>query len=134
LFSIPHGRATKIVGVVAACELAGAAWLSACAVRADWQTPQELPPRFRNHCAIENFSWRPACRSTGRRALSLGDQQRCRESLIQAIINPSDQIAASDIPNKQKQVVGDLIEMTVSQAVFRERAAVNVVRFSTDEF
>ncbi|MGB7042814.1 MAG: hypothetical protein WBD83_24960 [Xanthobacteraceae bacterium] len=31
------------------------------AIRADWQVPQSLPPRFRNHCAYENFTWRPYC-------------------------------------------------------------------------
>ncbi len=31
------------------------------AIRADWQVPQSLPPQFRNHCAYENFTWRPYC-------------------------------------------------------------------------
>ncbi len=31
------------------------------AIRADWQTPRSLPPRFRNHCTYENFTWRPYC-------------------------------------------------------------------------
>lgn len=30
-------------------------------IRADWQEPLQLPPRFRNHCAIENFTGRPYC-------------------------------------------------------------------------
>jgi hypothetical protein len=30
-------------------------------VRVDWQTPEQLPPRFRNHCALENFTSRPYC-------------------------------------------------------------------------
>jgi len=30
-------------------------------VRADWQEPQSLPRRFRNHCAIDTFSRRPYC-------------------------------------------------------------------------
>jgi hypothetical protein len=30
-------------------------------VRADWQGPLALPPRFRNHCAIDNASGRPYC-------------------------------------------------------------------------
>jgi hypothetical protein len=31
------------------------------AIRTDWQAPQSLPPRFRNHCTYENFTWRPYC-------------------------------------------------------------------------
>ncbi|MGA2894931.1 MAG: hypothetical protein ABSE22_18855 [Xanthobacteraceae bacterium] len=31
------------------------------AVRVDWQDPQQLPPRFRNHCSFENFTGRPYC-------------------------------------------------------------------------
>src|ERR1700734_1643604 len=27
----------------------------------DWQLPDFLPPRFRNHCAVENFTGRPYC-------------------------------------------------------------------------
>ena len=30
-------------------------------VRVDWQEPVQLPPRFRNHCAVERFSGRPYC-------------------------------------------------------------------------
>jgi hypothetical protein len=30
-------------------------------VRVDWQTPEQLPPRFRNHCTAENFTGRPYC-------------------------------------------------------------------------
>jgi hypothetical protein len=30
-------------------------------VRADWQEPAQLPPRFRNHCRAENFTGRPYC-------------------------------------------------------------------------
>jgi hypothetical protein len=30
-------------------------------VRVDWQEPQFLPRRFRNHCSIENFTGRPFC-------------------------------------------------------------------------
>ena len=30
-------------------------------IRVDWQTPEQLPPRFRNHCALENFTSRPYC-------------------------------------------------------------------------
>jgi hypothetical protein len=31
------------------------------AIRADWQAPRSLPPRGRNHCSYENFTWRPYC-------------------------------------------------------------------------
>jgi hypothetical protein len=27
----------------------------------DWQTPEQLPPVFRNHCTFENFTNRPYC-------------------------------------------------------------------------
>ena len=27
----------------------------------DWQGPEQLPPRFRNHCTFENFTSRPYC-------------------------------------------------------------------------
>jgi len=30
-------------------------------VRVDWQEPQSLPPRFRNHCATDVVSGRPYC-------------------------------------------------------------------------
>jgi hypothetical protein len=30
-------------------------------VRADFQPPPTLPPRFRNHCAIDSASGRPYC-------------------------------------------------------------------------
>ena len=30
-------------------------------VRVDWQYPQDLPPRYRNHCTVENFTARPYC-------------------------------------------------------------------------
>jgi hypothetical protein len=30
-------------------------------IRADWQFPQQLPPRFRNHCRYEYFTARPYC-------------------------------------------------------------------------
>lgn len=30
-------------------------------VPVDWQEPLQLPPRFRNHCAIEKFTGRPYC-------------------------------------------------------------------------
>jgi hypothetical protein len=30
-------------------------------IQVDWQGPLSLPPRFRNHCAIDTFSGRPYC-------------------------------------------------------------------------
>jgi len=30
-------------------------------VRIDWQVPEQLPPPFRNHCMVENFTARPYC-------------------------------------------------------------------------
>jgi hypothetical protein len=30
-------------------------------IQVDWQVPQSLPPRFRNHCAFDPFSGRPYC-------------------------------------------------------------------------
>jgi len=30
-------------------------------MRADWQYPQQLPARFRNHCRYEYFTARPYC-------------------------------------------------------------------------
>ena len=30
-------------------------------VQADWQEPQSLPRRFRNHCTFDSFSGRPYC-------------------------------------------------------------------------
>ena len=30
-------------------------------LRVDWQDPEQLPPRFRNHCRLENFTGRPYC-------------------------------------------------------------------------
>jgi hypothetical protein len=33
----------------------------AVVMRVDWQVPSQLPKRFRNHCAAENFTGRPYC-------------------------------------------------------------------------
>lgn len=33
----------------------------AAALPGDWQTPEQLPPQFRNHCTFENFTHRPYC-------------------------------------------------------------------------
>ena len=30
-------------------------------IRVDWQTPDQLPPKFRNHCTAENFTGRLYC-------------------------------------------------------------------------
>jgi hypothetical protein len=30
-------------------------------IRVDWQAPDQLPPKFRNHCTAENFTGRPYC-------------------------------------------------------------------------
>jgi hypothetical protein len=30
-------------------------------ISVDWQTPEQLPPKFRNHCTAENFTDRPYC-------------------------------------------------------------------------
>jgi len=30
-------------------------------VHIDWQVPEQLPPPFRNHCTVENFTARPYC-------------------------------------------------------------------------
>ena len=30
-------------------------------IRVDWQVPEYLPSRFRNHCTYENFTGRPYC-------------------------------------------------------------------------
>jgi hypothetical protein len=34
---------------------------AAALVQVDWQDPQSLPPRFRNHCAYDTFSGRSYC-------------------------------------------------------------------------
>lgn len=57
------------LSVLAACTAAGAAAVPAPlaapprgpVVRVDWQEPQLLPRRFRNHCNFENFTGRPYC-------------------------------------------------------------------------
>jgi hypothetical protein len=45
----------------AAGEFAGPPPARGLVIRADWQEPQVLPPRFRNHCATDTFSSRPYC-------------------------------------------------------------------------
>jgi hypothetical protein len=51
LAAVPVCRAAPIVTPSAAVAL----------LRVDWQEPQSLPRRFRNHCAHEQFSHRPYC-------------------------------------------------------------------------
>lgn len=54
--------------------IAGVAWAAICPagqtaelpgvvplIQVDWQVPQSLPRRFRNHCANDPFSGRPYC-------------------------------------------------------------------------
>ena len=52
-----------LVGAVAATagEFAGPTPASDLVVRIDWQVPEQLPPPFRNHCTVENFTARPYC-------------------------------------------------------------------------
>jgi hypothetical protein len=55
-----------VVGFVASASAcpAGAANLApadGAVLRVDWQGPEQLPPRFRNHCTFENFTSRPYC-------------------------------------------------------------------------
>jgi hypothetical protein len=51
------------IAVTAPCAAAPAASLQSDApvVHADFQPPLTLPPRFRNHCAIDSASGRPYC-------------------------------------------------------------------------
>jgi len=41
--------------------LAAAPVVQAPLIQMDWQGPLNLPPRFRNHCAIDSFSGRAYC-------------------------------------------------------------------------
>jgi len=51
--------------LVAVATAAGAAPIASLAgppvVYVDWQDPQTLPPRLRNHCGFERFTGRPYC-------------------------------------------------------------------------
>ncbi len=47
--------------------------------------------------------------------------------LVQPVIDPADQVAVSNVPNKQVQAVGNLVEVAVSQPMSRQRASGNVV-------
>jgi hypothetical protein len=56
--------ALLISGISAPACAAGASDISpgsGLLIRVDWQDPQLLPPRFRNHCTYENFTGRPYC-------------------------------------------------------------------------
>jgi hypothetical protein len=58
--------AFALIGAVIAASLCAAApatgpLSSSPVIHADWQGPLALPPRFRNHCAIDWFSSRPYC-------------------------------------------------------------------------
>jgi hypothetical protein len=46
------------VGTAAAFEIRRA---PGAAILVDWQYPESLPPRFRNHCSTEYFTGRPYC-------------------------------------------------------------------------
>jgi hypothetical protein len=66
---------TILLGCIGAMALAGVAQAGSLAallaqgrpagqsaiVRADWQDPATLPPRFRNHCSIDSWSGRAYC-------------------------------------------------------------------------
>jgi len=69
-----HCRTAPIAVALAALYLAAVAWTSpsfaaspgtmpqgGLTIRVDWQVPESLPPRFRNHCTYENFTGRPYC-------------------------------------------------------------------------
>ena len=68
------GRNVLTAAAAATLALAVVVWASACfagaatdlprggaTLRVDWQVPEYLPPRFRNHCTYENFTGRPYC-------------------------------------------------------------------------
>jgi hypothetical protein len=52
--------ALSAFGAWAAAE-PGIAPASGLVIHIDWQEPSFLPPRFRNHCSVENFTGRPYC-------------------------------------------------------------------------
>ena len=54
--------ALAALAVAVAASAARAGEISAASglvIRVDWQTPEQLPPRYRNHCTFENFTSRP---------------------------------------------------------------------------
>ena len=48
--------------------------------------------------------------------------------LVEAVIDPADQVAVGNVANEQVQAVGNLIQVAVSQAVSRQGARRDVVR------
>lgn len=63
---MPRAIVFAILGYVALASagLAGEVNLAAAdgaVLFVDWQGPEQLPPRFRNHCTLENFTGRPYC-------------------------------------------------------------------------
>lgn len=63
---MPRAAVFAVLGYVALASagLAGDVSLAAAdgaVLRVDWQGPEQLPPRFRNHCTLENFTGRPYC-------------------------------------------------------------------------
>jgi hypothetical protein len=62
----PNAIALAMLGFLAWAPISSAAALSVNAparlvVKADWQSPQSLPRRFRNHCAVDLRSGRTYC-------------------------------------------------------------------------
>jgi hypothetical protein len=53
--------AVLVLGSVCHAEEPAAAGAFAPVVLADWQEPQALPRRFRNHCGYDAYSGRPYC-------------------------------------------------------------------------
>jgi hypothetical protein len=58
VFAILGYVALASAGLAADVSLAAA---DGAVLRVDWQGPEQLPPRFRNHCTLENFTGRPYC-------------------------------------------------------------------------
>lgn len=57
IFAVIAGVAWAICTTGQTAELPGVVPL----IQVDWQVPQSLPRRFRNHCASDPFSGRPYC-------------------------------------------------------------------------
>jgi hypothetical protein len=53
--------AVAVLAAAVSASAARAGDMNAASVRVDWQAPEQLPPRFRNHCTLENFTSRPYC-------------------------------------------------------------------------
>ena len=54
--------------------------------------------------------------------------------LLQAVIDPANQVTLGDVPNEEVEAVSKLVEMAVSQAVRWQRAFCNVVRLGAGAF